>query len=656
MHIFEMFEGSGPRVIVTYPGRFQPFHLGHKDVFAALQSKFGSDNVFIVTGNKTNDTDTPFNFSDKVQFMRAAGIPAHSIIEADKVYDLPDQFQSSKQGIIFITAVGAPDAARLRPGSFKKDGTPGYFQPLPTDTSLMTTADQHGYVFVADERGESLGIGGKNYDISHGTPIRELWNSVRDNPKQRAEVLQKLYGQSDPALGEIMDKIPSGAPQPKPKPSPKLKKVKSPEITNETEVITKEQLVDIYLTGMHKGNMIKKQVGKDIPNKLVDRFIDHVSKKFNILPSAFVYGPAKKISEEAAAVGVVRDGNDPRYVMATMGDQNDVTGDTLNQMMRGYSLIGKRGSGKLKPVKDNVGKGVQESIYQYDKADPFNSEFAPDVGMGRMTLRGWKQTLARRLKDISDYALKAAESGNIDRAEMWERMHTKMKGLNLDIIAQEIELAHAELEKIRRRGGVRSRAFREKQMEVQQLEEGWKSKLAALGLAGAAALSPAPAQADAWDTIMDPVRKVQKFQRDVGNFGRNVDHQVSGVRNKVGRDLESIPIGGIDKVGRAIRGSTDHQQLQRDPAWDARVQAAKEKQARDQAEREYRMQQDAERYDTGGQETSRDRGRWGSAGVNESSAGATGAGAIATGINSTNGGFGWSIFYKQPRKKKAKIK
>jgi hypothetical protein len=86
------------------------------------------------------------------------------------------------------------------------------------------------------------------------------------------------------------------------------------------------------------------------------------------------------------------------------------------------------------------------------------------------------------------------------------------------------------------------------------------------------------------------------------------------------------------------------------------VQAAKEKQARDQAEREYRMQQDAERYDTGGQETSRDRGRWGSAGVNESSAGATGAGAIATGINSTNGGFGWSIFYKQPRKKKAKIK
>lgn len=655
MYIFEMFEAVGRRIVVTYPGRFQPFHLGHKDVFSYLQSRFGSDNVYIVTGNKTNDVDTPFNFSDKVRFMNAAGVPAHSIIEADKVYDLPEQFQASKENTIFITAVGAPDAARLRPGSMKKDGTPGYFQPLPTDLGQMSTADQHGYVIIADEKEEKISVGKNTYDISHGTPIRQLWNQVRDNTKQRAEVLKKLYGQADPVLGEIMDKIPTGAPQPKPKPSPKLKKVKQPEVTTETRIISKDELVDIYLTGMHKGNMIKKQVGKDIPNKLVNRFIDHVSKKFNILPSAFVYGPAKKISEEAAGVGVVRDGNDPRYVMATMGDQNDVTGDTLNQMMRGYSLVGKRGAGKLKPVKGNVGKGVRESIYQYDKTDPFNSEFAPDVGMGRMTLRGWKQTLARRLKDIADYALKATESGNIDRAEMWERMHTKMKGLNLDIIAQEIELAHAELEKIRRRGGVRSRAFREKQMEVQQLEEGWKSKLAALGLAGAAALSPAPAQADAWDTIMDPVRKVQKFQRDIGNFGRNVDHQVSGVRNKVGRDLEQIPIGGIDKVGRAIRGSTDHQQLQRDPAWDAKVQAAREKQQRDQEEREMRMQQDAERYqDQQIERPSRDQGRWGSGGMNESSAGATGAGAIATGINSSNG-FGWSVFYKQPRKKKAKL-
>jgi vacuolar-type H+-ATPase subunit H len=621
MYIFEMFEATGRRIVVTYPGRFQPFHLGHKDVFSYLQSRFGSDNVYVVTGNKTNDVDTPFNFSDKSRFMHAAGVPAHSIIEADKVYDLPEQFQANKENTIFITAVGAPDAARLRPGSMKKDGTPGYFQPLPADLNQMATADQHGYVIVADEKQDKVSVGKNTYDISHGTPIRQLWNQVRNDSKQRAEVLKKLYGQADATLGEIMDKIPTQAPEPKTKPSPKLKKVKQPEVTTETRVISKDELVDIYITGMHKGNMVKKQVGKDIPNKLVNRFIDHVSKKFNVLPSAFVYGPARKISEEAAATGVVRDGNDPRYSMATMGDQNDVTGDTLNQMMRGYNLIGKKSVGKLKPVEQHVGKGVNEarssaSVRMYRALQQAKTERERSERAG--------EQLYRRHQEIRK------QSGLPDPAYY--------KELEKIYLANLSDQEHMQAVK-----------------ELQQkygLQEGWKSKLGAAALAGAAALSPAPAQADAWDTVMEPVRKVQKFQRDIGNFGRNIEHDVSGVRNRVGRDLEQIPIGGIDQVGRAIRGSTNHQQLQRDPAWDARVQAAKEKQARDQAEREYRMQQDAERYNSDSDASgNRDRNRWGASGMNESSAGATGAGAIATGINSSNG-FGWSVFYKQNQKKK----
>lgn len=646
MYIFEMFEAAGRRVVVTYPGRFQPFHLGHKEVYAYLQSRFGSDNVYVVTGNKTNDTDTPFNFSDKVRFMNAAGVPAHSIIEADKVYDLPEQFQANKENTIFITAVGAPDAARLRPGSVKKDGTPGYFQPLPNDMNQMITADKHGYVIVADEKEDKLKVGNTTYDISHGTPIRQMWNAVRKNPKQRAEVLIKLYGHADHALGEIMDKIPTQAPEPKPKPSPKLKKVKQSEVTNETEVITKDQLVDIYLTGMHKGNMIKKQVGKNIPNKLVNRFIDHVSKKFDILPSAFVYGPSRELNEEAAGVGVVRSTKDPRYSMSTMGDQNDVTGDTLNQMMRGYGLIGTKHSGKLKPVDKNVGKGkVEENMSTREKLHKRHQELRKKSGLPD----------PQYYKDLG--AKKQAEIDAL-RAEIAADKKKLQSSVNEELAAIRQEL-HT----------LRESQDQERILELQQrviylikLQESWKSKLAALGLAGAAALSPAPAQADTWDDIMSPVRKVQKFQRDIGNFGRNVDHQVSGVRNRVGRDLEQIPIGGIDKVGRAIRGSTDHQQLQRDPAWDAKVQAAREKQQRDQEERERRMQQDKERYspDQSASEPDyrdRDRGRWGQQyqdndyTMNESSAGATGAGAIATGINSSNG-FGWSMFYKQNQKKK----
>ncbi len=586
MYIFEMFESAGRRVVVTYPGRFQPFHLGHKEVFAYLQSKFGSDNVYIVTGNKTNDIDTPFNFSDKVKFMNAAGVPMHSIIEADKVYDLPDQFQASKENTIFITAVGAPDAARLRPGSTKKDGSPGYFQTLPKDLGQMATADQHGYVVIADEKQDKVSVGKNIYDISHGTPIRQLWNQVRDNPQQRAEVLKKLYGQADAALGEIMDKIPTQAPEPKPKPSPKLKKVKQPEVTN----------------------------------------------------------------EEAAGVGVVRDGNDPRYVMATMGDQNDVNANTLNNMMQGYGLIGTKHSGKLKPVDKNVGKGkVEENMSTREKLHKRHQELRKKSGLPDPE---YYKELGRK---------KQAELDAL-RAEIEADKKRLQKSVN-----EELSMIRQELNTLKEsQDQERIAELQQRVMYLIQLRESWKSKLAALGLAGAAAMSPAPAQADTWDDIMSPVRKVQKFQRDIGNFGRNVDHQVSGARNRVGRDLEQIPIGGIDKVGRAIRGSTDHQQLQRDPAWDAKVQAAREKQQRDQEERERRMQQDRERYsqDRPASEPDyrdRDSGRWGQKyqdndyTMNESSAGATGAGAIATGINSSNG-FGWSVFYKQnQKKKKAKL-
>lgn len=135
MFIQQIFEAAARRVIVTYPGRFQPFHKGHAEVFANLQRKYGGDNVFIVTSNKTDSAKSPFSFSDKVQFMHAMGVPNHNIVQADQVYDLPAAFNNIKDQVVFITVIGAPDEKRLQPGRIKKDGTPGYFQPLPSSAA-----------------------------------------------------------------------------------------------------------------------------------------------------------------------------------------------------------------------------------------------------------------------------------------------------------------------------------------------------------------------------------------------------------------------------------------------------------------------------------------------------------------------------------------
>jgi hypothetical protein len=258
MFIAELFESyiaeAGPQLVVLYPGRFQPFHLGHGEVFHSLQSKFGRDSVYIATSNKTELPKSPFNFTDKSILMHAAGIPSDRILEVASPYKLPPQFDPANT--IFIAAVGAPDAQRLAPDSIKKDGNPGYFKTFKS-INECTTSDKHGYVIIADERHKVISINGQKIDVSHGTQTREAWNLVRNNPKQRSEFLLQMYGRDDAELGRVLDKIPQA------------------------------------------------------------------------------------VNEEAAGVGVVKNGKDPRYSMATMGDQNDVTAATLPKMMSGYHLTKK---------------------------------------------------------------------------------------------------------------------------------------------------------------------------------------------------------------------------------------------------------------------------------------------------------------------------
>lgn len=100
---------------------------------------------------------------------------------------------------------------------------------------------------------------------------------------------------------------------------------------------------------------------------------------------------------------------------------------------------------------------LPEDMTSYDKEDPYNSEFAPRVGMGSRTLRGWKKTMTARVEDL----LKRLNTADIDKDMLWDGVYKLLKGYNLDPIAQEIELAHDTLEKERRKGGVRSRAFKQ---------------------------------------------------------------------------------------------------------------------------------------------------------------------------------------------------
>lgn len=305
------------QLVVFYPGRFQPFHLGHRDVFASLQGKFGRDAVYIATSNKTDLPKSPFNFAEKTAFMNAAGVPSDRIMQVASPYKLPEQFDPTHT--IFVVAVGAPDAARLNAGGTKKDGSAGYFQ-IFKNIKECTTADQHGYVIIAEERNKTITLNGQEVDVSHGTPSRHAWNMVRDDAQGRAEYLKQMFGRDDPELGRILDKIP----------------------VNEDSNMPVANDSQSAIPGISVLETIRKVAGGY-------RLVSRKGKNLGTYPSKS--GAEKRerqvqyfkhVGEDAAGVGVVSNSKDPRYVMATAGDQNDVTAQTLPKEMRAYGLIGRK--------------------------------------------------------------------------------------------------------------------------------------------------------------------------------------------------------------------------------------------------------------------------------------------------------------------------
>jgi cytidyltransferase-like protein len=80
-NILALFEADSIEPVVVFPGRFHPFHKGHKSIYESLKSQYPNSKVVIATSDKTNDTDSPFTFEEKKQMMILAGIPADAIME-----------------------------------------------------------------------------------------------------------------------------------------------------------------------------------------------------------------------------------------------------------------------------------------------------------------------------------------------------------------------------------------------------------------------------------------------------------------------------------------------------------------------------------------------------------------------------------------------
>lgn len=194
----------GKKIFVIYPGRFHPFHKGHKGVFDYLSTKYGGNDVYITTTDKVELPKSPFTFDEKRKMMVLTGVPINKIIQVRQNYNLTDieskiPIDINRDSIIF--AVSEKDMAEdPRFSKFtKKDGSPSYLQPIPKNVNKLQPAIKHGYIDTVPTTDFTvLGMTARS-----ASQLRSQY--VKLMPKQKKLFIKDLFGSFDEDVFDIMN-------------------------------------------------------------------------------------------------------------------------------------------------------------------------------------------------------------------------------------------------------------------------------------------------------------------------------------------------------------------------------------------------------------------------------------------------------------------
>ncbi len=184
--------------VVIYPGRFHPFHKGHKSVYDTLVKRFGKNRVFIATSNKVDPPKSPFTFEEKRAMIALTGIDPSRVIQVKNPYqatEITDNYDP--QNTIALFAVSNKDMAEDPRFSFKprKDGNPSYYQPAQKD---MQGFDKHGYIITVPTL---------QFNVL-GKPMRSASefraNFARADVDTQKQMVTDLFGKYDSKVYNIM--------------------------------------------------------------------------------------------------------------------------------------------------------------------------------------------------------------------------------------------------------------------------------------------------------------------------------------------------------------------------------------------------------------------------------------------------------------------
>jgi Family of unknown function (DUF6267)/Cytidylyltransferase-like len=199
--IKEQLGHAGKRVIAIYPGRFHPFHKGHKSAYQSLVTKFGEDNVFIFTTGKQEQPKSPFSFEEKKKMMMLTGVKEDKIVRVASPYnarEVVNVLGATPEDSILVYGISGKDMLEDPRFSFrpKINGDPSYLQPFAENN--IQTMDKHGYIVTVPTI--EFYVLGK--PASSASQLRKQFASL--NMEEQKLFIVELFGSYDPEVHQIM--------------------------------------------------------------------------------------------------------------------------------------------------------------------------------------------------------------------------------------------------------------------------------------------------------------------------------------------------------------------------------------------------------------------------------------------------------------------
>jgi hypothetical protein len=180
---------SNNSIKFIYCGRFQPFHINHYNAYLDICSKFGSDNVWIATSDKTNDTDSPFTFNDKVEIItKNFPINKDRILKVKAPYNSQSYLDILNDGDSLVFCVGEKDSDRLSSKYYD------IFNP----SKLTKSYKEKLYVYIIPNKDFKF-----RNEIVSGTLVRNIFKSNNDQLKK--DFYLALYGKIKPDILKLFN-------------------------------------------------------------------------------------------------------------------------------------------------------------------------------------------------------------------------------------------------------------------------------------------------------------------------------------------------------------------------------------------------------------------------------------------------------------------